>query len=64
MYFYYQVSPVQALVEEKRRGILAFLTGACGAVGGVYSILGLVNAGVDGLMRGGGGRGGVGHRSR
>lgn len=54
VYFYYEVSPVQALVEEKRRGLLAFLTGACGAVGGVYTILGLVNAGIDGLMRGGG----------
>lgn len=54
MYFYYQVSPVQALVEEKRRGILAFLTGACGAVGGVYTILGLVNSGIEGLLRGGG----------
>lgn len=54
MYFYYEVSPVQAFVEEKRRGFLAFLTGVCGVVGGVYTILGLVNTGIDGLMRGGG----------
>eukprot|EP00903_Cladosiphon_okamuranus_P021822 g20066.t1 len=54
VYFYYQVSPVQALVEEKRRGFLAFLTGACGVVGGVYTIFGLVNTGIDALMRGGG----------
>lgn len=59
MYFYYEVSPVQALVEEKRKGFLAFLTGACGVVGGVYTILGLVNTGIDGLL-------GMGkaHRSR
>ncbi|CAN0109434.1 unnamed protein product [Ectocarpus sp. 6 AP-2014] len=59
VYFYYEVSPVQALVEEKRKGFLAFLTGACGVVGGVYTILGLVNTGIDGLL-------GMGkaHRSR
>ncbi|CAM9341257.1 unnamed protein product [Scytosiphon promiscuus] len=59
VYFYYQVSPVQALVEEKRRGFLAFLTAACGVVGGVYTILGLINTGIEGLI--GAGRG---HRSR
>ena len=59
MYFYYEVSPVQALVEEKRRGFLSFLTGACGVVGGVYTILGLVNAGINGLLSGKGS-----HRSR
>eukprot|EP00904_Undaria_pinnatifida_P008970 jgi/Undpi1/5202/HiC_scaffold_2.g00484.m1 len=59
VYFYYEVSPVQALVEEKRRGFLSFLTGACGVVGGVYTILGLVNAGINGLLSGKGS-----HRSR
>lgn len=58
MYFYYEVSPVQAIVEEKQRGVLSFLTGACGVVGGVYTILGLVNTGIGGLLHGGG------HRSR
>ncbi|CAM9961099.1 unnamed protein product [Pylaiella littoralis] len=61
VYFYYEVSPVQALVEEKERGVLSFLTGACGVVGGVYNILGLVNTGIDGFLRGGGGGG---YRSR
>ncbi|CAM9207604.1 unnamed protein product, partial [Hapterophycus canaliculatus] len=56
VYFYYQVSPVQALVEEKRRGFLAFLTAVCGAVGGVYTILGLINAGIEGLLGTGRGR--------
>ncbi|CAM9773389.1 unnamed protein product [Laminaria digitata] len=52
VYFHYEVSPVQALVEEKRKGFLSFLTGACGVVGGVYTILGLVNAGINGLLSG------------
>lgn len=50
VYFIYDVSPVQALVEEKNRGFLAFLTGACGVVGGVYTILGLVHTGIDGIL--------------
>ena len=53
MYFFYEMSPVQALVEERRRGFLAFLTGACGVVGGVYTILGLVHTGIDGLLASG-----------
>ena len=52
VYFHYEVSPVQALVEEKRKGFLSFLTGASGVVGGVYTILGLVNAGINGLLSG------------
>lgn len=49
MYFHYDISPVQALVEQRRRGFLAFLTSTCGVVGGVYTILGLIDAGIDGL---------------
>lgn len=64
MYFYYQVSPVQALVEEKKRGFLAFLTSVCGVVGGVHTILGLVNTGIEGLLCIGGGGGSLGRRSR
>lgn len=53
---FYAVSPVQALVEQRRRGYLSFLTSVCGVVGGVYTILGLVNSGIGGLARTGGGQ--------
>lgn len=49
VYFYYEVSPVQALVEERRRGLLSFVTSTCGVVGGVYGLLGLVNTVIESI---------------
>ena len=49
VYFYYELSPLQAVYEERRRGFGQFLTGACAVVGGVYTVMGLVDALVNSL---------------
>lgn len=42
VYFYYEISPIQALFEEKRgKGILRFFTSVCAVVGGAYTVMGL-----------------------
>lgn len=45
VYFYYEVSPISAKIEEKgtNRSFLRFLTSACAIVGGAYSVMGLVD---------------------
>ena len=43
VYFYYELSPLQAVYEERRRGLGQFLTGVCAVVGGVYTVMGLVD---------------------
>lgn len=43
LYFYYEVSPIQAFVEEKRGSFFRFLTSVCAIVGGAYSVMGLVD---------------------
>jgi len=44
VYFYYEVSPIQASIEEKRgSNFLRFLTSACAIIGGAYSVMGLVD---------------------
>ena len=43
VYFYYEVSPIQALFEEKRGGVMGFLTSCCAIVGGAFSVMGLVD---------------------
>jgi hypothetical protein len=42
VYFYYDVSPIQAVFEENRRGFLPFLTSVCAIVGGAFTVMGLV----------------------
>lgn len=44
VYFYYEISPISATVTEKRRGsILPFLTSCCAILGGVFTVMGLVD---------------------
>ena len=44
LYFYYEVSPVQAIFEEKRMSnFLSFLTNVCAIVGGAFSVMGIVD---------------------
>ena len=43
VYFYYELSPLHAVFEEKRRGFLPFLTSVCAIVGGAYTIMGVVD---------------------
>jgi hypothetical protein len=50
IYFYYELSPVQAKFEEKRRGkFLSFITNVCAIVGGAFSVMGIVDALVTAL---------------
>ncbi len=46
LYFNYEVSPIQALFEEKRGGTMKFLTSVCAIVGGVFSVMRLVDLAV------------------
>lgn len=50
IYFNYEVSPVQALFEEKRGGMIGFLTSICAIIGGAYSVMGLVDLFLNFLM--------------
>lgn len=43
VYFYYEVSPIQAFIEEKKRSWMHFVTSVCAIVGGAYSLMGLVD---------------------
>lgn len=44
IYFYYEISPIQAVFEEKRGGFLKFLCSVCAIVGGVFTVLGLIDS--------------------
>eukprot|EP01041_Mallomonas_annulata_P001094 gene1094-2128_t len=41
LYFYYEVSPIQAVFQEKRKGFLPFLTSVCAIVGGAFTVMGI-----------------------
>jgi len=45
VYFYYEISPVQALFEERRttRSLTRFITSVCAIVGGLFTVMGLVD---------------------
>jgi hypothetical protein len=43
VYFNYEVSPIQAHFEEKRGKHLSFITSVCAIVGGVFTVMGLVD---------------------
>jgi hypothetical protein len=43
LYFNYEVSPIQALFERRRGGLLHFVTSCCAIVGGAFSVMGLVD---------------------
>jgi hypothetical protein len=49
VYFHYDMSPLQAVFQEERKGFMQFLTGACAVVGGVYTVMGLVDTLVSSL---------------
>jgi hypothetical protein len=47
VYFYYEVSPVRAVFEERRRrhgGLADFLASLCAVVGGAYTVMGLIDS--------------------
>lgn len=46
-----QVSPIQALFEEKRGGMLGFITSCCAIVGGAFSVMGLVDIFLSAVLK-------------
>jgi endoplasmic reticulum-Golgi intermediate compartment protein 3 len=51
VYLYYELSTITAQVVESRPGLFAFLTSVCAVVGGVYTVLGLLNQGISTVQR-------------
>ena len=54
LFIFYELSPIKVMVEERRMGFLTFLTSVCAIVGGVFTVSGLIEGGIDkarGLMR-------------
>jgi hypothetical protein len=51
IYFYYQLSPLNAKFEEKRRSFLTFLTSACAILGGCFTVMGIVDVIMNSLLR-------------
>ena len=43
VFFNYELSPIRVRIEEKRRPFLHFLTRVCAIVGGVFTIMGVVD---------------------
>jgi len=43
VYFYFEVSPIQAEFVEKRKGLLPFLVSLCAIVGGAFTVMGIVD---------------------
>jgi hypothetical protein len=44
VYFYYELSPMQVLFEERRMGVVSFITGVCAILGGLFMMMGAVDA--------------------
>lgn len=51
VYFHYEVSPIQAVFEEKRGHLLSFITSVCAIIGGVYIVMGLLEGFVSGILK-------------
>ena len=59
VFFFYEVSALHVEFEEYRRGWTHFLTGACAAVGGAFTVMGMLDRGLFEWRAGrGGGVGG------
>lgn len=57
VWFFYDTSPVHVEFQERRRGLLPFLTSVCAIVGGVFSVFGVVDGVVHNLVQKGVGGG-------
>lgn len=51
VYFYYEVSPIQARIEVRKRSLFRFLTSLCAIVGGAFSLMGLVDLVINSTLR-------------
>ena len=45
VYFNYEISPVQAVFTEKKKTLISFITTVCAIVGGVYTVMGILDNG-------------------
>lgn len=41
--FYYDISPVKVVVQEEAQGFAAFVTKICAVIGGIYTVIGLLD---------------------
>ena len=52
LYFFYELSPVQAVFEERRAvRPMSFLTSVCAIVGGAFSVMGMVDLAITSLSK-------------
>jgi hypothetical protein len=51
VYLYYELSPVQALFEEKKKSFAGFVVSVCAILGGTFTVLGLVDVVLNFVMR-------------
>lgn len=51
IYFHYEVSPIHAVFEEKRGGFLRFLVSICAILGGMFSVMRIVDVLVHLLVK-------------
>lgn len=41
VYFNYELSPIQAVFEEKQKSFMSFITSVCAIIGGIYTVIGI-----------------------
>jgi len=51
VWFFYEVSPIHAIFEETRRSTLEFISSVCAILGGVFTIVGVADRGLDAIVR-------------
>eukprot|EP01036_Dinobryon_divergens_P034522 gene34522-44618_t len=51
IYFHYEVSPIHAIFEEKRGGTWRFIVSICAILGGMFSVMRIVDVLIDLLMK-------------
>lgn len=51
VYFYYELSPVQAVFEETKKSFVDFLISICSILGGLFAVMGLVDVILNFVLR-------------
>ena len=51
IYFYFELSPVQAVFEETKKSFSGFLVSVCAIVGGLFTVMGLVDVVLNFALR-------------
>lgn len=44
VFFNYELSPLRVRIEERRRSLGHFLTNCCAIIGGVFTVMGLLDS--------------------